>query len=277
MGKCEVGERVAEGQVVGVHGVTQIVGVVEQLALQHLELDVDNVVREPSAVREALIVSTDDSEPVGFGSRGDRGVQANHLARRDALGHVQPLDACKEHRHQICAGGRRGRDAVDGLDEPRHLGVLDPLEELAVTAGFGGVEQVLAADRDDHLVDQRATQPAHLHHVAGGFDASVGVEHFHARPRGRAPDPDDGVGAGVAALGHLVGWHLDRNAVDVVAVESVVAHLAQVTAVEQVEHAQVEEERVVGLAGERHAATFEGRDGLLAQGCVIRHRRVTDP
>ena len=49
--------------------------------------------------------------------------------------------------------------------------------------------------------------------------------------------------------------HLQGHGVDVEPVEGVVADLGEVTAVEQVEDAQVEEERVLGLAG-------EGRDVL---------------
>ena len=49
-----------------------------------------------------------------------------------------------------------------------------------------------------------------------------------------------------------------------------------VAAVEDVEHPQVEEERVLGLAGERLAAAAVGRDGRVAQCGVVRHAGVAD-
>ena len=73
------------------------------------------------------------------------------------------------------------------------------------------------------------------------------------RTRGRSvvrPDADDRVARRVALERHVLERHLQRDGVDVVAGERVLADLGQVAAVEQVEDAQVEEERVVGLAGE---------------------------
>ena len=61
---------------------------------------------------------------------------------------------------------------------------------------------------------------------------------------------DDRVLLGVALLGDPPLGHLERDRLDVETGERVVAGLGEVTAVEQVEDAQVEEERVLGLADE---------------------------
>ena len=107
----------------------------DELALDDLQRDVDDVVSEPAAVREALVVATDHTEPVGLGGDRDRHVEAQLLARGDlALGLVQALDTREEHRHEVVARGRRRRDPVDGLDELGQLGVGDVLQGRSVAA-----------------------------------------------------------------------------------------------------------------------------------------------
>ena len=63
--------------------------------------------------------------------------------------------------------------------------------------------------------------------------------------------PTIGFSLALPILGHPALRHLQGHRVDVEARERVVAGLGEVAAVQQVEDAQVEEERVLGLAGER--------------------------
>ena len=75
----------------------------------------------------------------------------------------------------------------------------------------------------------------------------------------------------------MLGRHLEGDRVDVVALEGVVADLGEVSAVQQVEDPQVQEERVVGLAGEgRRPPLGELVHRLVAQLAVVRHRRLAD-
>ena len=70
-----------------------------------------------------------------------------------------------------------------------------------------------------------------------------------------------------------------RHRVHVEALERVVADLAEVASVQQVEHAQVQEERVVGLPDPAPTlAPAPGVDHRSVEqvGVVVRHRRVTD-
>ncbi len=107
----------------------------------------------------------------------------------------------------------------------------------ASSRGRGRVELVLVLQRVDDLVHQRHAEARDLRVVALGVLAL-----------GRRPDADDRlfVRLGDEAVGDLQG-----DGVDVVALERVVADLGEVPAVQQVEDAQVQEERVVGLPGER--------------------------
>ena len=262
----QVGERVAEGDVVGVDAVSEVVRGTDELALDHLERDVDDIVTETATVGEALRVSTDHAEPVGRGRHRGRHVEAELLARGDlALGHVEALDAREEHRHEVVARGLGSVDAVDGLDQLRQLGVGHVLERRCVTRGLEAVERVLELERDDDLVDQRVAQARDLDVLAVG--------RLLLR---RRPGADDRVLLRVALLGEPPLRDLQRHRLDVEARQGVVAGLGEVTAVEQVEDAQVEEERVLGLTGEGLDALLRGRRRLRTQRGVVGHGRLAD-
>ena len=73
--------------------------------------------------------------------------------------------------------------------------------------------------------------------------------------------------------------HLNRDAVHVEAGQGVGADLRQVRAVEQIEHAQVEEERIVGLPGEdaaRRAVRLIELVDAAAVPAVVRRRCGAD-
>ena len=113
----QVGERLVEGGVDHVDTVTQVVRRTDKLTLDHLQGDVDDIVRKTAAVGEALRVATDDAETVGVLGDLRAHVEPELLTRSDlALGHVEALDTREEHRHEVVARGRGGLDAVDGLD-----------------------------------------------------------------------------------------------------------------------------------------------------------------
>ena len=160
----QVGERVPEGDVVGVHAVTQVVRTADELALDDLERDVDDVVTEPAAVREALVVATDDTEPVGLSGDRSRHVEAKLLARGDlALGHVEALDTGEEHRDEVVARRLRARRCRRRPRQLGQLGVGDVLQELRRRCvGLEALKRVLELQRDDDLVDQRVAQSGDL-------------------------------------------------------------------------------------------------------------------
>ena len=112
-----------------------------------LQRDVDDVVAEPAAVREALQVPAEHAEPVRLRGRLDRRVQPQHLRGLDhVLVGVQDvavqvgLDRARravERRRTFAIpvrkistrslrGPRRRRHAVDPLDQLGQLGVGDP-------------------------------------------------------------------------------------------------------------------------------------------------------
>lgn len=101
----------------------------------------------------------------------------------------------------------------------------------------------------------------------------LGVVPLRVLALGRRPDAHDRL---VRGLGDHVRRDLQGDRVDVVALERVVADLGEVPAVQQVEDAQVGEERVVGLAGERRRVVGKLVDRLVAQLLVVRHGGLAD-
>ncbi len=167
---------------------------------------------------------------------------------------------------------------VDRLDELRHLGVGDPLDdgrdawrpcpgvsELNASLSPAGTTTSLTSGWPSR---ETCTQPPD--------DCAVG----HAGPRGRSvvvQTPITGLRLASPFSATSLNGTCSAMRVDVVAGQGVLADLAEVAAVEQVEDPQVEEERVVGLAGEALPAAREVDDGLVAQLLVVRHRRRADP
>ncbi len=258
----QVREGRAELLVVGVDRVAEVVLGADQLALHHLQRLVDHVVGQPAAVGEARVVAVEHAQPLGVGGRFDGRVEAQLLRRPHRRRLVEALDALQEDVDEVVARLVRRVDLVDRLDELRQLGVGHVLEELRVVPGGRRVEPVLVLLRVDDLVDERVAQPGDLRPVAARVLAL-----------GRRPDADHRL---VLRLGDHVGRHLEGYGVDVVALERVPAHLGEVTAVQQVEDAQVQEERVVGLAGEGRRAVGQLVHGLVAQLAVVRHGRLAD-
>ena len=265
MRERQVRERAAETLVVRVDAVTETGVLADEHAFDDLERHVQDVVGEPASVREARGVAADHAEGRTLARAGiDRHVQPELLARHHAVGHVQPVDAGQEHADQIVARGRRRGDPVDRVDQSGDLGIGDVGQELSVVRRLGRVPRVLLAGGDDDLVHERHAQPRDLHPGPA-----------RGASRGGAPDADDRVALVVATLGELRLRHLQRERVDVVVGKRVVARLGQIAAVEQVEHAEIGEERVVGLSGEERAVR-RGHDAFVAQRRVVGHRRVAD-
>ena len=75
-----------------------------QEAGHHALGDVDDVVAEPAAVREAAVVAADDAEAVDLARRGhrDRVVEPQHVGDVVA-GVVEALDAGAEHGDEVVA------------------------------------------------------------------------------------------------------------------------------------------------------------------------------
>jgi hypothetical protein len=171
-------------------------------ALEDLQRDVDDVVLQAAAVREAAEVATDGAETAEarvtgllrrdadveaqvlgrHGAGADRvevegvqvGVQhARARAAEGAAGEDVLGEAGEEGGGEVVALGRRSTqlvrvvDLVDRLDEDRDLGVLHLGEELAVRVRRGPVEEVLEVGRHDRLVDERVAQARDLHERPG--------------------------------------------------------------------------------------------------------------
>src|SRR5204863_5797363 len=113
------------------------------------------------------------------------------------------------------------------------------------------------------------------------------VRDLEAAPLGRGPDAHDrvlraGTRDRLVVTGDLALGHLDHDRVRVVAGQVVLAAAlvagadtgAEVDRVERL--AEVDEERIVALAGEHLAATAQRLDALCRESVVIRHRLRAD-
>ena len=136
------------------------------------------------------------------------------------------------------------------------------------------VEGVLQAQREHDLVHQRVAEPRHLLERGAGIPRAVGRS--GAATVGGRPDADHRVGGGVTTSRESVLGQLEGDAVHVVAGQGVRPHLGEVPAVEQVEDAEVEEERVVGLTRVGLAAAGHRVGRLGDQWRIVGDRCRTD-
>ena len=232
--------------------------------------------------------------------RCDAGVQADQvgLGRAGEVEVDRPadgtqVDAREQDRGEIVAA-RRGRVVEHGVEavlEPGHLGGQVAVEEVRVVGGVGPVPAVLLAERDHDLVDERVREPRDLHEVAGRPRRAVSVEHLHALPAGGRVDADHGVrvvrpGRQRAILRQLRDRHLERDRVRVVAADAIdallrwqrerVRRVERPQAGEVEDRAEVDEERVVDLAGIDLPAARQAPDGGAHQRAVVRSRAGAD-
>ena len=154
-----------------------------QAAHHRHQRNVDDVVLRSATVRIAGVVAAarqdvaDDAEPVLRSERHgrDRGIEAQHLRRRDHAELVHARDAGQEGRHQIVAAGVARRERARRLTERdfnqrRQRRVGDVVRELGVVLRTRAVEAVLVGQADHHLVDERHAEARHLGPVAAGHD-----------------------------------------------------------------------------------------------------------
>src|SRR5712692_7098691 len=123
-----------------------------------LERDVDDVVTEAPAVREALVVAAEHAHAVRRGGHGSRHVETELFRRLHEERLVQAGDAGEEDRDEIVARRGRDSDAVDRVEKAGGLRVGDPAEELPVAARLRAVPEVLRPDGDDDLVHERRAE-----------------------------------------------------------------------------------------------------------------------
>ena len=108
----QVRERLPELGVVLVDRVAEVVGVAGQLAVDDLQRDVDDVVRQPATVREPVVVATEDAEPVRRSGRPDRLGVEPQLSRSGCtlrLGWLSPGTPVRNTVHEVVAVARSGR------------------------------------------------------------------------------------------------------------------------------------------------------------------------
>ena len=175
MGRTHVGELRQERHIVGRHAVAELtVGAVlellaEEEARRNAQLDIDDLVAEPAAVRETGVVTADDAERVLRLRRRDGDVEPQHLAGGDVRRLIQSRHAGQEDLHQVVAsrfGHRDQRVAVEQIEQLGDLWIGDRAQELGVVPGVGGVEEVLGPQRRHHLVDEGHAETGDLDVIA---------------------------------------------------------------------------------------------------------------
>ena len=168
---------------------------------------------------------------------------------------VQPGNARQEDRHQVVARRRRRLDAEERGQQLRHFGIEHERQRRGVLRRLERVERVLRAARNHDFVDERIAEARHLHVVAAlcfswppprlVTDGRLAVDHTpmtalrsrrRRRPRAVARERRD--------------RHFDRDRVHVEAGERVGVVRVGRRHGEQVEDVQIDEERIVALAGE---------------------------
>src|SRR5829696_1347200 len=152
MRRTHVGELRQERHIVCRHAVAELtVGPVleflaEEEAGGNAQLDIDDLVAEPAAVREAGVVTADNAERVLCFGRRDADVEPQHLAGGDVLWLIQSRHAGQEDLNQIVAsrfGHGDQRVAVEQIEQLGDFWISDRAQELGVVPGMGRVEEVL--------------------------------------------------------------------------------------------------------------------------------------
>ena len=259
-----------------------------QEAGEDAEVDVDHVVRQAASVRVAGVVARQHAEAVGRACR--RGAEVDlqrvhgRFLRALALNLVQPRNALEDRLDDVRPVVLRGAEVEQHVHHVCQLGRQHVLAvPRRVLVGLGPVELVLLPERDHDLVDQRVAQPTHLHPEVMASAMMGGGRQLEPATLGRGPDAYDRVlggraGDGLAVARDLLVGHLQDDRVDVVARQVVLASAlvtgagagAEVDGVER--HPQVDEERVVTLAGEHLSAAPEVPDRGACHRVVVRER-----
>ena len=251
-------------------------------ARDRAQLDVHHVVAEPPAVREPREVAVQDAEAVRVGGRRDRRVQPK-LVGRARPREVEGRNARQQHRDEVVAPARRRRRqrGVQNVDQRCQLRVEVVPDELRVVLRILPVPVVLLAERDQGLVDQRVPQPRDLHERAYVALPAVRPQDPELRPVGTRVDADRG-----RAVDHMRDRNLQDDRVDVVTRRVVNArsvrqrnHVQRVERPEPAEvedRAEVDEERVVTLAGEDLDPTGKRVHGSRREAVVVRRRPRAD-
>ncbi len=200
---------------------------------------------------------------------------------------ARDVEPGQEDRHEVVAI-RRGRIVERGVQRVgngRQLRRLVVLGELRVVLGLLAIPVVLLCSRDHDFVDQRVPQARDLDPRTRRGDRAVGVEGADLLPARRRPDAEDGVGVvrtggGRVVLGQAAKRDVERDGVRVEPTDAVDAGIGRqgqrVERVERAEPAQIEdraevdEERIVPLAGEDLRPVGEAVDGLCSRRIVVR-------
>ena len=167
-----------------------------------------------------------------------------------------------------------------------------PAGVVPVVHRLAGIPAILAAQRDQHLVEQRVPETGHLNPRAGlGTLVVGGVHDPHLAATRRTPYPEHRLGAHHVARngvvrGQFADRDLDRDRVDVQRLGRIdagsgggrdqvqVLKRPQIPEVE--DRPQVDEERVVALSGEDDLAAAERVHGGRAERRVVGRRARAD-
>ena len=239
---------------------------VGELARHDLDCDVDHVVGQPAAVRVTGEVARESPEGLRVGRRRDAEVELDRVDRLRVLALLvqtrKPLQHCL---HDVETVGLGRADVEQQVQDPRELRLDHVLPvQLGVAVRRRAVEHVLLSDRDDDLVHERVPEAGDLH-VVVAIVIVVRRQHRDALALGRGPHTDNCVAVLrgvhlVAVLGDLLLGHLQHDGVNAITGEVVDALVLGTASLEvdPVErHAEVDEERIVTLAGEHLAAAGE--------------------
>ena len=207
-------------------------------------------------------------------------------------GEVQTGHAREEDGLDVAAGRLRRvvEHRVQRVGELRDLGAQVVRGEARVTRGIRGVPAVLLPERDDDLVDQGVGEPGDLHPAPLVAAPAVRVDDLDALAAGGRVHAEHGLrivrGVQLPVAGELRDRDLKDDRVRVEAADAVHpvlrAERDDVSGVErpqagEVEHrAEIDEERIVALAGERLDAAGQLLNRGLHERAVVRGRARPD-
>src|SRR6476619_3821066 len=234
--------------------------------------DVDHVVTEPAAVRPALVVARENAHAIGLRGHRDREVDAEQI-RKSRSRVVELRHAGEQNRDEVVTAGLRSSELVELVDDRCEDRRRVVLLETPFLHRLERVPLVLEARRDDDLVDQRVRKAVDLDPAARVPGSPAASRHL--APVDGRPDADGAVLRAQARDGNL---HAER--VDAIAGEEVLAaaHVSRALADrdEIEDRADVTEERIVTLTGERAPSTCDGHDALRGERAVARSRARPD-